>query len=173
MCRLSKICASGATTVKGSESPDRSDNLDAAVLLEWPTIKSISGRAGTSDPGFKPMTGTDFSPMFRKKMGESYRKSVGDIASSCRWSSSESLRSTVGTGPLPCDSDSRQVTLRPCRKRFMRYTRMGFFVRPKRSNCRALAKWKLKFARSVRPRSRASMTCMRFLTGVILQVSTI
>jgi hypothetical protein len=28
---------------------------------------------------FKPTTGADFSPMFRPKMGESYRKSIGDI----------------------------------------------------------------------------------------------
>jgi hypothetical protein len=28
---------------------------------------------------FKPTTGADFSPMFRQKMGDSYRKSIGDI----------------------------------------------------------------------------------------------
>jgi len=28
---------------------------------------------------FKPTTGADFSPFFRQKVGESYRKSVGDI----------------------------------------------------------------------------------------------
>ncbi len=28
---------------------------------------------------FKPTTGADFSPMSRRKMGESYRKSIGDI----------------------------------------------------------------------------------------------
>jgi len=28
---------------------------------------------------FKPTTGADFSPMFRQKMGESYRKFKGDI----------------------------------------------------------------------------------------------
>ena len=28
---------------------------------------------------FKPTTGADFSPMFRQKMGETYRKFIGDI----------------------------------------------------------------------------------------------
>src|SRR5688572_19391891 len=49
--------------------------------------KSLANRLSTTSKtcrnlpktSFKPTTGADFSPLFRQKMGESYRKSIGDI----------------------------------------------------------------------------------------------
>ena len=49
--------------------------------------KSLANRLSTTSKAcqnlpktsFKPTTGADFSPLFPQKMGENYRKSIGDI----------------------------------------------------------------------------------------------
>src|SRR5262249_15618300 len=63
-----------------------SGNGDSATSKTCRNLPKIS---------FKPTTGADFSPMFRQKMGESYRKTIGDIWATSilsLWSPSASFR---------------------------------------------------------------------------------
>jgi hypothetical protein len=48
-------------------------------MFDADTVRGLMGSRGLRIESFKPMTGADFSPMFRRKMGESCRKFIGDI----------------------------------------------------------------------------------------------
>src|SRR6478736_1133129 len=62
--------AAGVAKLAYAADSKSSANGDSTTSKTYRNLPKIS---------FKPTTGADFSPMFRRKTGESYRKSIGDI----------------------------------------------------------------------------------------------